>query len=232
MRVAFPNVGVGLLLHTTYYYQDCTEDAHVRVAWPIVHDARRANYRFTTYRHRWRATRVHDSSNELCSRSGGDAREAMTVGCKPTTVIASCALTGDARLEFPAPENAWAHWARGLVGYQPTTCASPPLLEQSSSIQRIVDARRPSRRAQRGRASGHWCLGVFPNACDVIAIWACILHNPLSHVATKIFHFIQRPSGAFCLGPEGHAARGRPGNVWQINLCTAVARAACAQAGC
>ena len=23
--------------------------------------------------------------DELCSRSGGDAREAMTVGCKPTT---------------------------------------------------------------------------------------------------------------------------------------------------
>ena len=27
--------------------------------------------------------------DELCSRSGGDAREAMTVGCKPTTLVAA-----------------------------------------------------------------------------------------------------------------------------------------------
>ena len=31
--------------------------------------------------------------DELCSRSGGDAREAMTVGCKPT----SFALSDDVR---------------------------------------------------------------------------------------------------------------------------------------
>ena len=35
-----------------------------------------------------RASMVHDALNldELCSRSGGDAREAMTVGCKPTSL--------------------------------------------------------------------------------------------------------------------------------------------------
>ena len=69
--------------------------------------------------------------DELCSRSGGDAREAMTVGCKSTSE-ASDATCGLAWLrKFTIFESR-------LVGLQSTVIASrasPPLalLEQSSS---------------------------------------------------------------------------------------------------
>ena len=87
MRVAFPNVGVGLLLHTTYYYQDCTEDAHVRVAWPIVHAARRANCRFTTYRHRFMRVAPAPRAKLIDSKNRGRASPVKARAARPGPLV-------------------------------------------------------------------------------------------------------------------------------------------------
>ena len=77
------------------------------------------------------------TSTILWNRCG--AREAMTVGCKPTMAFQPLCGRG--------PRARRCLTLLGLVGFQPTVIASrasPPLLEQSSSIRRIVDARHPS----------------------------------------------------------------------------------------
>ena len=78
------------------------------------------------------------ASTILCFARGRRARsdDGRTVGYKPTTVTSR----QQRLLLNRSPINY-------LVGLQPTVIASrasPPLLEQSSLIRRIVDARRPS----------------------------------------------------------------------------------------
>ena len=48
------------------------------------------------------------------------------------------------KFRSPAPENAWAHWARGLVGYQPST-------DVAAKLRRAAASTRVGRRAAASR---------------------------------------------------------------------------------